>query len=200
MAISTATELQAAIGQWLHREDDSDFTDVLPNLIALFEARVNRELRVRAMEASLASTALASGAATLPATFLAFKELRFVGTPSYALTPKPLQWIRDQQDSAERPLYFAISGTEVVCWPQSGSVKGTYYRSIPPLADNSTNWLLQSHPDAYLFGCLEEAALWMDDTAHGQLWGARAAALLEQVQSADNGNQLNGGPLTARAR
>src|SRR4051794_17865696 len=49
MSITTYTELQTAIGNWL---DHSLFSARYPDFIALFEATANRKLRVRQMEAT----------------------------------------------------------------------------------------------------------------------------------------------------
>jgi hypothetical protein len=196
MAITTTAELKTALTNWLHNSTHSARYD---EFIALAETRFNRNLRVKGMEASLASTALSSGAITNPSAFLAWKELRYDGTPSYTLQPKPIEWIRNQDTLATYPLYFAVSDTQTICWPQTGNVKGTYYKSITSLTGTSTNWLLTSHPDLYLFACLEEAGLYTRDP-NTPLWAARAQALLDQLQSSDNANAISGGPLTVRAR
>ena len=47
MALGTFTELKDAIADWLDR---SDLTARIPDFIALAEARINRELRIRPME------------------------------------------------------------------------------------------------------------------------------------------------------
>lgn len=195
MSITTASELQTAVANWSNR---TDLADRFGEFVALFEAKANRRLRVRAMEASFDTVALVSGAASLPASFLAFKELRNVGTPSYALEPRPLQWIRDQTDQATPPYYYAVQDTQVVCWPQAGSIKGTYYKSIPSLTANSTNWLLTSHPGVYLFGCLEQIAFYLRDQTMLQNASTQLETLMEQVQNADAANALNGGPLQVR--
>lgn len=200
MTIATYTELRSAVASYMHRESDAGFTALVPDFIRLFEARANRLLRVRAMETTLAETALVAGAVTLPSGFLAFEELRGVADPSYTLEPKPLEWIRAQSSNSGKPLYFALTGNTALCWPTAGSVTGTYYAEIPPLASNATNWLLTSHPDVYLFGALEEAAIYTQDTGSMQLWANKTASLMDHLTSADIGNQLNGGPLTARAR
>lgn len=203
MALSTYTELQASIIAWAHSSGDVPFAALVPDFVRLFEARVNRTLRVRAMEKTLSSTALSSGAVTLPNGFLAFKELRYDSDNGHTLEPRPLEWVRDRSqaggDASDVPRYFALTNTQVICTGQSGSIKGTYYEAVPALAANETNWLLTNHPDVYLFGSLVEAALHMQDE-NFSLWADRTAALLAQIQSADIGNQLSGGPLTVRAR
>lgn len=197
MSIATYTELQAAVASWLHRDD---LTSLIPDFIRLAEARFNRSLRVRAMLETMASTELGDGAASLPTGFRAFKELRWDGSPSRTLEPRPLEWVRNQPDSSASPIYFAVTSSDVVCWPQSGSIKGTYYKEIPALADNATNWLLTAHPDVYLFGALVESVLYTQDDSRVPLWAEKTAALLAQIQSEDDANAINGGPLVVRAR
>jgi hypothetical protein len=200
MAISTYAELLTAIENWAHR-DDTSFTARIPEFIKLAEARFNRVLRTTDMEETLASTALSSGAASLPAGFLAFKELRFNGSVTYTLQPKALEWIRAQDNtSAGDAEYFAVTGSQVVCWPPTGPIAGTYYKTISNLQDNSTNWLLTAHPDLYLFAVLTESALFTQDDSRIPLWAEKASALLDAVQRADDKNQFDGGVLAVRAR
>ena len=200
MSIASYADLQTAVASWAHR-DDTTFTALVPDFIRLAEVRFNRILRVSDMEATLASSALTLGELTLPTGFLAFKELRFDGTIDYTLQPKPLEWIRAQDDTATGDArYFAVTKDSVVCWPPTGPIKGTYYQEIPDLATNSTNWLLDSHPDLYLFATLVEAALWMQDDSRIPLWAEKASALLDAVQRSDDRNQFDGGILAVRAR
>jgi hypothetical protein len=199
MSITTYAELSTAIASWAHRNDTA-FTDLIPDFVRMAEARFNRVLRVAAMEASF-SSALTSGAATLPTDFIAFKELRFDGTRDYTLRPKPIEWIRDQDDTdTANARYFAVTGTSVVCWPTTGPIKGTYYQQIPAIQTNSTNWLLTGHPDLYLFASLMEAALWAQDDSRLQLWGEKTASLIDAVQRADDRNQFDGGILAVSVR
>lgn len=190
------TTLKAAIANWLHR---SDLTTVIPDFISLAEARLNRQLRVKAMETGLASTALVNGAISNPTGFLAWKELRYDGSPGWTLAPRPLEFIRAQPDMASAPRDFAVANTQTVCWPQVGNVKGTYYTAIPALESYGTNWLIATHPDLYLYAALEEAGLYIRDES-APMWAQRAQFLLDQIQSADTANALNGGPLTMRTR
>lgn len=199
MAISTADELRTAIANWT-KADDLE-TARLNEFIAIAEARFNRDLRVKAMLNTMASTSLTDGAASLPSGFLAFEELRYDGDVEYTLQPKPLEWIRAQGDAdTSEARYFAVTSSQVICYPYGGPVKGTYYKSLDTLASNSSNWLLTSHPDLYLFACLEEAAIFENDMQRGQLWGQRAASLIDQIQRDDVDNSLMGGVLAIRAR
>ena len=197
MTISTYAELQTAMSAWSHR---SDLSAIWPDCIQFAEARFNRVLRMSDMEEAFASTALVNGEADLPAGFLAWKELRFDGTPNYTLQPRSLEWIRGR-DTANTgdAQYFAVTKDKVVCWPQAGSIKGTYYKAIPALASNSTNWLLSAYPDLYLFAALQEAALYMQDDGRIPVWGQKVAEMLDAIQRSDDRDQFEGGIVTVRA-
>lgn len=202
MTISTYSELQDAVPSWNHRTGDTAFEAMVPDFVKLAEARFNRVLRTTDMEETLASTALSSGAVALPTGFLAFKELRYVsGNDNWTLQPKSLEWIRAQvTNTGDPPRFFAVTGSNVVCWPENGSIQGTYYKEIPDLATNSTNWLLTRHPDLYLFATLVESALYTQDDTRIPLWAEKASALLDAVQRTDDRDSFDGGILAVRAR
>jgi hypothetical protein len=197
MSLANYTDLQASVASWLNRPD---LTTQIVDAIRMFEARANRLLRVREMQATLASTALSSGAANLPTGFLEFEELRSV-TSGKTLQPKSLESIRRQDTTASGdPAYFAVAGTQVVCWPQSGNIQGTYYVAIPALASNATNWLLTANPDVYLFGSLEEMSMYIKDDERIPLWARKCAALMEHLQSASERSEFAGGPIRMTVR
>jgi hypothetical protein len=57
---------------------------------------------------------------------------------------------------------------------------------VPPLSDsNPTNWLLDKNPDAYLFGCLVEAELYIGHDERVPLWAQRREAALASIEQAD---------------
>ncbi len=58
-----------------------------------------------------------------------------------------------------------------------------YYKRISALSDsNTSNWLLEYFPDAYLYGSLVHSAPYLKDDARLQLW----AALYEQAIASIN--------------
>lgn len=197
MSLANYTDLKASMADWLDR---TDLTTQIVDFIRMAEARMNRLLRVRQMQATLAETALVSGAMTLPTGFLEFEELRAVTADPYTLQPKTIEWIRNKPADTGDPIYFAVTGTEVVCWPTGGSITGSYYQEIPALSANATNWLLTSHPDIYLFAALEEAAIFTQDDARMRLWASKAAGLMEHLQSDNQRATFGGGVLSVRAR
>lgn len=204
MAITTANELRTAVQNWCNDASGGILTtDRLNECIAMAEAWFNREIRTKGMEATMTSTALTSGAASLPTGFRAWKELRFDGDTDYTLQPKPLEWIRAQDDTATgNARFYAVTSTQVVCWPPTGPIKGTYYKELTSLTGLTTsgNWLLTSHPDLYLAAVLVEAALYLKDDAMASMWRQRASATLDELNLTDELDSLDGGVLAIRAR
>ena len=73
MALSTYSELQTEIASWLDR---SDLTAQIPTFIKLAEARINRTLRVRAMETVVQHTMVGlSKRIALPSDYLQMRGL-----------------------------------------------------------------------------------------------------------------------------
>jgi len=156
MSITTYTELQTAVTSWLAR---SDLTASIPDFITLFEAAANRRLRVRQMEASINLTP-SSGAAALPADYLAWRRVTWTGSTRVELAyvaPSYLQAAYPSSPS-DTPRIFTIEGATLKVRPVSDTaLELLYYQKIPALSDgNPANWLLDAHPDLYLFGALAE--------------------------------------------
>jgi hypothetical protein len=78
------------------------------------------------------------------------------------------------------------------------TVEVDYYEVIPPLASNSTNWLLTAAPDIYLYGSLLEAAAFLLDDPRVPLWQAAYAQCIGQLNSADRNARWSGSRLQVR--
>ncbi len=194
MSLTTYTELQAAVADWMNR---SDLTARIPDFIALAEEKFNRRLRVRQMELALAETAITSNAVAIPADVVAVKALWLTGYEAAPLKPQSLESVIAAGSEGVATLY-AWEGSQ---WRfnGSGSVLGVLYQKIPALASNASNWLLIAHPSIYLCGALAEAGLYQRDMEAAALWTQRCDSVIDEVA----GNQLRdtaSGPLVARAR
>lgn len=161
-------------------------------MCALFEARVNRELRVRQMEASFAGE-IASNVVALPVGWLEFKRLWPDGNEKSTIKPSTLEVVSSCIEGI--PSLYAIDGTNVR-FDGTGSVTGVYYKAIPSLYADGYNWLSTLAYDAYLFGVLAEVAGYQRDDAEFQKHFARSSAILNAVAGADR--RLSG-PLVAKA-
>jgi hypothetical protein len=186
MAITTYSELQTAVGNWL---DHGLFAARIPEFIALFEAAANRRLRVREQEASTTLTP-SSGAAALPADYLAWRRVTWTGSPRVELQyvhPSYLQAAYPSTPSA-RPRVFTIEGSTLKIRPvDATALEFDYFQKIPALSDGAaTNWLLAGHPDLYLFGALVEAEMFGVNDERAPLWKVRRDEIFDEIEKLSN--------------
>ena len=204
MSITTYTELKAAVSKWLSRR--ADLADVIPDFVALGEARVMRDLRLQRMITSGTLTASA-GVATiaLPAGWLEFVHIKIAGRTG-ALDPSSVQVLEADHASTETgaPRKFAVRGNELLLGPTPDtdySLPASWYASIDPLSDsNATTWLLSTHPGLYLWSALAEAAAFLPGDKRLPTWEAKYAAELAQVEAADEAARFGGGQIHQVAR
>ena len=197
MALATYTDLQAAVASWLAR---SDLTSVIPDFITLAEAKLNRLLRCRQMEQR--STATATEYMELPTGFLELRNIQLNTTPKTALElVSPDEIDRDYSTATGKPLVYCLLANQIQLGPAPDStytVEIDYFEVIPPLASNSTNWLLTAAPDIYLYGSLLEAAAYLQDDPRVPGWNAAYTQVLQQLQSADRRARWSGSRLAVR--
>lgn len=190
MAIATYTDLQQAISDHLARSDLAAFH---PDFITLAENWINYgsesvpALRVKEMEATT-SLVPASGVCALPSDYLQYQ--RVSENTSYKRT---LAYVTP--DEAER-LYpdgaaglgerFTIIGTSLYTFPLvSNNVNLIYYQALPPLASNTSNWLLLKSPGIYLRAALAQAAAFIKDNDELTKQAALAKALIAGLNESD---------------
>ena len=186
MAISTYSDLQAAVGNWLNR---TDLTDRIPDFIALSEAQMNRRLRVRQM-VTRAEAILAGEFVDAPSDMLEPIQLALEISESDV---RVLQYLAPERLLAEKagiiasgePEFYTIIGGTLQLLPAPDTAytnELTYYAKIPALASNPTNWLLDTYPDAYLYGALVHAAPYLVDDERVMTWGSMFQAALNDIQ------------------
>lgn len=179
MAITTYAELCTAVANWLARDD---LTDRIPEFITLAEAKFNRELRCSQMETRATATVNTASDepefVTLPGDFQTMRRVRLS-----SVTGKPsLQFISQQhaddirycsRDITGQPEYFTVFGDEMELLPTPNDdyvVEMVYRAKLDALSSNNTNWLLDTAPDAYLYGALLEAAPYTKEDERINTW------------------------------
>lgn len=202
MAIGTYTELQAAVASWLKR---SDLTSIIPDLIVLAEARIARDLRIRAqITFATLSTVASQDYQSLPAGFLEIENITLATDIERTLTyetPEQLDARFPLGSGNGMPAAYSILGDRIYfgpCPDSVYSVKFTYYSRIAALSVTPTNWLLTNHPSIYLFATLAEAAPFTLEDQRAALWEAKYAADLEKLQSTDDESLRSGSVLRVR--
>jgi hypothetical protein len=180
MAITTYAELQTATANWLDR---TDLTARIPEFIELAEANFNRVIRQPDMIAKNDSFSIAGRYTTLPTDTLEIVRIVVDLTPVIVLeylTPEEISQRRIVMTSTGKPYYFTTVGgstnqLEVLPSPDSTYTASiVYYTRIAALTDSATtNWLLDSHPDIYLFGTLVEAEPYLKNDERMPMWTSR---------------------------
>lgn len=203
MAITTYSELKSAVADWLNR---SDLTAVIPNFIALAEAKMNRQLRHRSM--------VTRATATLDTPYFAvpndWKEtIRFQlntnpVTPLVYVTPEQLLEDSQVYSTGGQPMFFTTTGNQFEVLPApDGSYEAEllYYAKLPSLSDsNTTNWLLTDSPDLYLYGTLMQSAPYLKEDERVGIWSTLYAGLLDELLIADERARVGSSKLKSRIR
>tara|TARA_R110000796_G_scaffold214800_1_gene330733 strand:- start:9423 stop:10049 length:627 start_codon:yes stop_codon:yes gene_type:complete len=159
MAITNYSELKTAIINWSNRSDQDLYID---DFIRLAEIEMfnhpSKSLRLRNLELrATPDTTTTSRFMALPDGFEKMRSMRINVTDSYntltATTPEGLY----RRDTAGQPLYFAVtSQIEFDALPDEVySIEINYYGKPAGISSsNTTNNVLTSNPDIYLFGAL----------------------------------------------
>ena len=209
MAITTHAQLLTAVSDYIGRRTDLGSVD--DDFVVLAEARMNfgdyggafptPPLRVRQM-VSRDTLSPTSEYTTLPTTYLEAISAKLTSsTPDKPLVALQMATFDREcpSSSAGEPSYYAIVGTEMRIGPvQSCTIEFLNYRTIPPLASNDPNWLLTANPGVYLYGCLLEAAIYIDEVEDIAKYGNIYAGLMRGMQSSGSDSSI-GKPIQAQS-
>ncbi len=173
MSLDTYTALKASIAGFLNR---IDLTAVIPDFITLAESQINRRLRTRRMIGRSTAT-LAGEFIALPSDFVeptqadVEREKYFAGTPGL-------------------PEFYTVVGEEFQFVPPPDTTYAlqlTYWQRLAALSvTNASNWVLQDHPDAYLYGALVQSAPYLKDDGRLTMWGTLFTQALDDIEDEDS--------------
>jgi hypothetical protein len=204
MALTTYAELKTSIGDWLNR---SDLTAVIPDFISLAEAQIERTLRARQMIVR-ANASFDAQYGAVPSDFLEAKSLKLTSTnpqsPLSFLSIDALDAEMTKYTGSGKPKFFGVVGGQLRIVPTPDATyttELTYYAKLAKLSNsNTSNWLLASSPDIYLYGALLQAAPYLQDDARIQTWATLYERALNDLQTADDRGASSGGALLTRAK
>ena len=199
MAISNYTELKTAVANWLDRDD---LTDRIPEFIALAEARFNRVLRLRSMEAKYtADTVAGQRNLALPASYIQMRNFQVNTSPLTTLsyvTPEIYDRLWGGSTSGT-PKFYTILANEVSFGPIPGSVMEVemlFYKKFDNLSGSvATNWLITNAPDIYLYGSMLEAEPFIMNDERVPLWATALERAVNDMQEQDNKDRHSGSAL-----
>ena len=206
MAITTYTELKAAIVDWSARTSLADKAD---EFIDLTESMFRRpyshptQQRMGGLRANKTRTTgtLTSGANSLalPSDFLELDRLTLTGDN---LT---LEWVPAERlaqitlNGSGQPRYFSVE--DAIYFdrtPDSDYAYGLSYWPQPAaLSDsNTTNWVLTNYPDVYLAGCMYWASRYKQDLEMATTWAQQYKDAVSLASMAYAKGRVSQGPIS----
>lgn len=199
MSISTYTELQTALGNWAGR---ADLTARLPEFITLAEAKMNRHLRTINMVTNNPNFSITGEYVPVPPSFAGVKTFYLNASTRIDLERMTGDvMLPTYGDVTGKPRGYSVQGSNFRFAPvPDGTYSATlvYYMSVPPLASNATNWVLASHPDAYMYGGMAELSSYLKNFDAAKGWIDAMYQVLEDVKSSSGKSQWGTGPLSVR--
>lgn len=201
MSISTYSELQTAITNWLDRDDIASAR--VQEFITLAETRISRKLRVRGMETRDTSITTSGGTRyyTLPTDFIEARNIQINTNPIKRLkylTPERMDTQYNYTQNGE-PEAFTIIGEEIQLAPVPDgtyTLEIAYYQKITALSgSNQTNWLTSNAPDLLLYGSLIEAEAYLLDDPRLPLWKSLFDESVREFNTRDSKGRHSGSSL-----
>jgi hypothetical protein len=111
---------------------------------------------------------------------------------------------RNENSATGKPKYYAIVGESFEVYPTPDTTYSTelmYYKPIPALSDsNTTNWLLTSNPDAYLYGSLMQSAPYLKDDQRMQVWSVLYSNAVQSINTESRRIRSGGSGLKLKIR
>ena len=207
MALSTYAELKTSIANWLNRSDLT--SEIADDFIKLTEADFNAKLRIRQME-QIDTVTINAETVTVPTGFISVRSFYILSGNKYPLeylTPSNLFETRGGSRTG-RPRAYTIEAdneTEQFRFGPSPDTSYTgylsYYKAIAALSDSDTsNYILSTHPNIYLYGSLYHAANFLGgmDPDQKQNWLQMYIAAMERCENNDKQDSYGGAPVTQR--
>jgi len=203
MALSNYSQLKSSVADWLNR---TDLTTAIVDFITLAEAQFNKEIRNRKM-IKRATATIDSQYSAVPSDWLQTVDFVIESNPIVTLefvTNEKLDKLRETYTSSGTPEFYTIVGQEleVLPVPDSATLTGelTYYSKIPNLTDTATtNWLLNSNPDIYLYGTLLQSAPYLVDDSRIPVWSSLYQKLVKDLEIADQKARVGDSTLRMKA-
>lgn len=172
---------------------DSDQTVKAPRYIQFVEAEINRRLfPIDAEVTATTSTVAADNTLAFPVRFRRLRSLTLGSDPTNILKQLSVDDLKalwaDASDA--KPENYAIADGQFLLGPAPDAVYTVtlvYNQGIPPLsATNTTNWLIEDHPDAYFYGALGHAEVdgWNDERA-ANILDPLFSRIVEQIKASD---------------
>lgn len=201
MALATYTNLLAAAATWLAR---SDLTSSIPDFVTLAQARINRQVRVQAMETKSASFSITGEYVAVPTDFLEAKHFYITSvSPRQSLKYLDEESMTDEYSTSDQPKYFGVVGSNFRFAPVPNATYTAtliYYAKPATLVASTqeTNSLFPTHADLFLYATLLEAAPFLADDSRIMVWKGGYDEALANINGQAKRTQSYGGSMVTR--
>lgn len=195
-AIPDYATLVSTVSDWLDRDD---LNAKIPVFIQMAEAMFNRELRTPDMEKETILSA-DSETVALPADYLGMRAIYIEGSPDQPLrSTSPSSQRQEYNGTAGTPTaYTLVNGGLTLIPPPDAttSLHLDYIARIDALNDASmSNWLLEKHPDAYLYATLFYAEQQLDNATRVGQWKILLDQVMASINNAAKADRYGAGPI-----
>tara|TARA_B100000212_G_C27318661_1_gene509082 strand:+ start:365 stop:985 length:621 start_codon:yes stop_codon:yes gene_type:complete len=202
MAITNYTELKSTIADWLNRDD---LTTVIPTFISLAEHQMERSVRHYKMIVRK-SALLDTQYTDLPNDWLETIRVHLTSGDTHRLELVSLDDMVELREksgnTAGRPRYYAHIGDTIEVYPTPDSsydIELMYYQKIFTLSTgNTSNWLLDRAPDAYLYGALLAASPYLSEDERIEVWGGLYSSAINALNNTSDASRDSGSGLKMR--
>lgn len=195
--LATYTELADYISDTLDRDD---LAPKVGTFIRLAEARMNRLLDDPEMEVRSTATAVGTYTALPPD----FGEMVSISTSDGQLgAVGPVEFAGFDNLASGIPRYYTIVDGSITFAPSNSTanIVMVYRRRIPSLtAAAPTNWLLSLAPDAYLYGALVQASVFLAEDERAGMWKSAFDEAIGELRMDASRRKWGAGPIRPRIR
>lgn len=190
--ITDYSSLQNTIADWLNRDD---LTSAIQVFISNAEDKFRRDKRLRKMVSRTLSVSAENTA--LPSDYKSLEALSHDGPTFYGpldiVHPNRLYEIKGIFGDSGTPQAAAIVGDNLRVAPEPDgtySLAMVYWATITKLSGTDTeNWLIEDHPDLYLYAALVESAPYLKDDPRVAIWKQEYEERLNKAREFSDNHQ-----------
>ena len=196
--VTTYQELQDHIADTLLR---SDLTTVIKTFVQLAEAKFKRNKNFRKIS-DRGNFSISADGVSLPSDFQSLESWYHDGGTFFG----PIEIVNSDMighlkgsrfgGRTGAPAFASIVDGKARFAPEPDQTYTTqmiYWRKVASLsASNTTNWLLDDHPDIYIYGSLVHSAPYLKDDPRLAMWQSLHDAAAEELNNATEEEQFSG--------
>ena len=201
MALTTYTELQASIADYLDR---TNLTSQIPDFITLAEDNIISDLKAKGLQNRVTSST-SDEYISLPPDFVSLVNLQINSSGVKLLRFRSPEQLDTEypQTTTGTPKVFTIVGNTLQLRPipdQSYDYEMAYEFKIARLSSLvADNFVLINYPSLYLFGALSQAESFIIDDKRIPVWKSLYNDILNSINTREKKGAYSGSSLSMRS-